>query len=236
MTLHIHFLCMNARDAEALNTALSSTPLPSSITHTIHRSDLKQLSLDVQFDTIVSPANSFGRLDGGFDDAISRAFSPVGDYLALTKHVQSHLYTEWKGFAPPGTCTLIPIPETFAETSRFGKRFDTKRLALCPTMRVPQSAEWDREIVYECVWSLLCAIDKHNKSLSPGDQQDKIQTVLMTPLATGTGGVSPERWASQLLLALKHFDDAEKNENKWKALQVPHILDYSQEVMDTWAL
>lgn len=236
MTLHIHFLCMMPRDAEALNTALKTTPLPSSITHTLHQSDLKKLPLDVKFDTIVSPANSFGRLDGGFDDAISRAFSPAGDYLALTKHVQSHLYTEWKGFAPPGTCTLIPIPETFAETSKFGKRFQTKHLALCPTMRIPQSAEWDREIVYECVWSLLCAIDKHNSSLSTSAQQDKIQNILMTPLATGIGRVSPQRWANQLLLAIKHFDDAKENEDKWKALEVPHILDCSQEVIDTWTL
>lgn len=236
MTLHIHFLCIIPRDAETLNTALKSTPLPSSITHTIHQSDLKNLPLDVQFDTIVSPANSFGRLDGGFDGAISRAFSPTGDYLALTKHVQSYLYTEWKGFAPPGTCTLISIPPAFAETSRLGKRFATKHLALCPTMRIPQSAQWDREIVYECVWSLLCAIDKHNSSLSLDAQQDKIQTLLMTPLATGIGRVSPERWANQLLLAIKHFADAKENEEKWKALEVPHILDYSQEVIDTWTL
>lgn len=111
----------------------------------IHDCALSTLPASVQFDTVVSPANSYGKLDGGFDDAISRAFSPRDDYLALTRVVQTELYEEWRGFAPPGTCTLLRMPESFRSRSK--NIWGTKYLALCPTMRVPMNVTWDRENV-----------------------------------------------------------------------------------------
>jgi O-acetyl-ADP-ribose deacetylase (regulator of RNase III) len=230
---HIHLLCMLGNEADVFEKALAGFDPSLSELFTIYRSDLASLPASVQFDTIVSPANSYGRLDGGFDDAISRAFSPKDDYLALTRAAQAVLYEEWHGFAPPGTCILVQMPREFEERSN--NVWGTQYLALCPTMRIPQDVRWDREVVYECVWSLLCAIDRHNKAIregkAPGDT--KIGNILMSPLATATGKVAPERWASQFLLAIKHFIDSTENPEEWSALEAVDILGYSREVART---
>ncbi|PYI09346.1 macro domain-like protein [Aspergillus sclerotiicarbonarius CBS 121057] len=198
---------------------------------TIHNCSLSYLPSTITFDAIVSPANSYGRLDGGFDDAISRAFSPKQDYLALTRHVQSLLYDEYRGFLPPGSCKLISIPETFTPLSK--NIWQTRYLALCPTMRVPRDTRWDREVVYECLWSLFCAIDKHNR-VAWAEWDEKIESVLMTPLATGCGFVSPERWARQLVLAIRHYVDAVQDPGKWRSLDLGMAGELSKEVERTW--
>ncbi|EHK50907.1 uncharacterized protein TrAtP1_009282 [Trichoderma atroviride] len=223
---HIHMLCINDAHSAALRAALAAHGLSSlAITH--HNCALS--FVEARFDLIVSPANSYGRLDGGFDDAISRSFSPRDDYLALTRAVQARLYSDWRGFAPPGTCTLLRIPDEFHQRSR--NAWGTKYLALCPLMRVPSSADWDREVVYECTWSLLCAIDRHNRSAR---QQDEIQSLLMVPMATGVGAVSPAKWAGQTVLALKHYIDAVEHEAKWSALEPSEIAEYAGDVEKTW--
>jgi O-acetyl-ADP-ribose deacetylase (regulator of RNase III) len=229
----IHLLCMETQCSDAFKEAFKSYHLPSA-QFQLHRTALQLVPATVQFDLVVSPANSYGRLDGGFDDAISRAFSPRDDYLALTKVAQAKLYDEWFGFAPPGTCTLVRIPDEFEQRSR--NIWGAKHIALCPTMRTPQDAKWDREVVYESIWSLLVAIDKHNRKVDKdeGDSGEKISTILMTPLATGIGRVSPKRWAHQMLLALKHFVDAKEHPDKWSKLEPVEIFESANEVVDTW--
>ncbi|PHH61326.1 hypothetical protein CDD81_460 [Ophiocordyceps australis] len=220
---------MNQAHLAAFNTACTTLHLPSSITIQPHVCPLAQLPPSTRIQLVVSPANSYGRLDGGFDDAISRALSPRDDYLALTRIAQSTLYQRWHGFAPPGTCTLVRLPDEFA--ARSANVWGVQWLALCPTMRVPAVVTWDREVVYEAAWSLLCAVEQHNRGAG---EAERIGSLLVTPLATGVGRVSAERWAGQFVLALKHFDDASKNPGKWSSLEPPDILAYASEVAKTW--
>ncbi|KAF6793768.1 hypothetical protein CSOJ01_13842 [Colletotrichum sojae] len=231
----IHLLCMQKSCAEAFHTARLSFRLPSSVSLDLHECSLSALPDTVQFDTIVSPANSYGRLDGAFDDAISRALSPRDDYLALTRAAQTELYRRWRGYAPPGTCTLLEIPEEFGARSTRNV-WGARRVALCPTMRMPADTEWDREVVYECVWSLLCAVDNHNRAVraAGGKEDELIRSVLMTPLATGVGRVSPERWASQAVMAIRHFVEASENPEKWSSLGWSEIDRQCNEVRSTW--
>ncbi|RSL98383.1 hypothetical protein CEP52_010359 [Fusarium oligoseptatum] len=232
---HIHLLCMEERYIDAFEAARVSRKLPSSFSIEIHDYALSQLPSSVQFDTIVSPANSYGRLDGAFDDAISRAFAPRDDYHALTGVAQKKLYEQWRGFAPPGTCTLVRIPDEFQPRSR--NVWGTKRVALCPTMRMPADANWDREVVYECIWSLLCAVDNHNRDVKAGkapEGEEEIRSILMTPLATGVGRLSPEKWAAQAVLALKHFTEASENPEKWGALGWADLGKSCVETQLTW--
>ena len=191
------------------------------------------------FDCIVSPANSFGRFDGGyilsdlysiepsltivcrFDQILSDNLAPATDPDALTHTAQSVLYSRWRGFAPPGTCTLIPLSDSPCSENVFKCRF----VALCPTMRTPASVTWHREIVYNCVWSLLVAIDEHNSRTSI-EGGAKIETVVMTGLATGIGRVPASVCAKQTALAFAHFHEATvQNPDKWKALQWHQIAD-----------
>ncbi|KAF4810137.1 hypothetical protein CGCTS75_v014654 [Colletotrichum tropicale] len=230
----IQLLCMEKQFAVAFAKARKIWELHESVSVQVHECPLIYLSEDVQFDTIVSPANSYGRLDGAFDDAISRALSPRDDYLALTHVAQRQLYEQWRGFAPPGTCTLVRIPDEFRARSR--NVWGTRRVALCPTMRTPTNVTWDREIVYECVWSLLCAIDNHNRDVREAKtaEGEEIRSVLMTPLATGVGRVSPEKWASQAVLAINHFVQASENPEKWSKLDWADFDGPCEEVAATW--
>lgn len=237
---HIHLLTYHDKDLAEFRIALESYSLPANHTISYHSGLLRNLPSSVKFDVAVSPANSHGCMDGGFDDALSKEFSPKGNYLGLTRVVQKHLYQEWRGFAPPGTCTLVPFNfegQSADEKSEGDQRAAAANprgcriIAVCPTMRVPQDVRWDREVVYECMWSLLCAVDKWNRNCK---QEDRIESLLMTPFATATGGVSAQKWACQVLLAMQHFHEACENEAKWGALEPRAILDLGKETAATY--
>ncbi|TFK80207.1 macro domain-like protein [Polyporus arcularius HHB13444] len=178
--------------------------------------------LNRTFDCIVSPANSFGRFDGGFDQILTEVLAPADDQEALTRTAQTVLYQRWRGFAPPGTCTLIPLTGTPCHPNTF----DCRYIALCPTMRFPSNVTWHKEIVYNCVWSLLVAIDEHNARAAEKDSGlAPIASVGMTGLATGIGRVSPAVCARQTAYAFAHYQDAKNHPEKWSSLSWDDIFE-----------
>ncbi|KAJ1338777.1 hypothetical protein MN608_01640 [Microdochium nivale] len=239
---HIQLLCIEPAFASAFEDARVRHKLPTSVSIAHHSEPLAHLPATVKFDTIVSPANSYARLDGAFDDAISQAFSPSSpagsafmsdDYLALTRAAQKVVYEKYRGFAPPGTCTLVDIPDEF--NARNKNVWGTRRIALCPTMRLPTNVNWDRDVVYECIWTLLCAVDNHNRRYTAaGRSDDLIRSILMTPIATGVGRVSAKRWAAQTVLAMKHFTQATEDPDKWSRLDWHDFGVSTSEVQLTW--
>ncbi|OQD86714.1 hypothetical protein PENANT_c007G04863 [Penicillium antarcticum] len=239
----ILLLCMDIDFIEAYNTALKihwPTHTQTTLKITPINERLNSLPEGTTFDLIVSPANSYGRLDGAFDAAISRTFSPHNDYHALTRAAQGVLYEKWRGFAPPGTCTLIPFPEELkvkGDSNGNGSGFGCEWVALCPTMREPGAVSWDREVVYECVWSLLGQVEGWNRTLDvdeDGNGKKRIGRILMPPLAAGVGRVSKERWAAQMVLAMNHFVDALERPARWGALSGRDIEEDCVEVEGTW--
>ena len=235
-----HLLCMNEEDIVTFEAARQAYQLPASVTVTFHNARLGDLDPTLRFDAIVSPANSYARMDGGFDDALSRAFSPREDYLALTRVAQAALYTQFRGFAPPGSCLIVSLKgEKILKENAWGCKY----LALCPTMKVPSEVRWDREVVYECVWTLLAAIDRHNREIRERRAQNQreregceIQSVLMTPLATGCGLWSAQKWAAQTIIAIRHFKAALENESGVKMRGPVEIMTHSAEVEKTYDL
>lgn len=220
-------LCQDTAFITAFNEALRDLwprYTPDKIKITTINERLNSLPPSTKFDLIVSPANSYGRLDGAFDHAISKTFSPRDDYHALTRTAQSVLYDKWRGFAPPGSCTLVEFPEEL-KANYLGCNW----VAICPTMREPQNVNWDREVVYECVWSLLCQVEGHNRRSS-----EQIRTVLMAPLAAGIGKVSKERWAAQTVTAMRQFVDAVERPEVWSSLQWDTIEEICDDVSATW--
>lgn len=230
MSLHniptINLLCMETKYISAFNDALRShwrafRDNGPEVQINIIDTSLRNVPTTTKFDLIVSPANSYGLLDGAFDDAISRAFCANRGlpYATLTYAVQDVLYEKYRGFAPPGTCTLVRFPGSMLTSG--GREGDNpwgcRWVAICPTMRLPGNVTWDREVVYECVWSLLCEVEGWNRRQGHSSA-DRIESILMTPLATGVGKVSQERWAAQVVLALKHFVDAVERPERWGRL------------------
>jgi hypothetical protein len=189
-------------------------------------------------------------MDGAFDDAISIALSPntKEGYGWTTRKVQTALYQESRGYAPPGSCTLIDVRRDSAwheikraeqnekgtsEVPEALKDYNggCKYIALCPTMRVPREVKWDREVISECIWSLFCAIDANNREMK--DPELQINSILMPPLATGVGRVSEAKWAAQCVMALKFWLEAVENPDKWSNLQWEHVYDDSWEMLDS---
>ncbi|KAL2856202.1 hypothetical protein BJX68DRAFT_230148 [Aspergillus pseudodeflectus] len=250
----IHLLCMESKFLDAFNEALpthwptynGNTNGNPPIKIQTHNSSLAALPATTKFDLVVSPANSYGRLDGAFDDAISRAFClPHHDYDTLTRAAQKILYDKYRGFAPPGSCELVPFPDELVGMNEWG----CKWVGLCPTMRTPDTARWDREVVYECVWSLLCSVERWNRGLDNREGEGsvvgeggesryrgRIESVLITPMATGCGGVSPKKWAAQFVLAMRHFVDALERPGRWSALGWREIYEDTNDVEKTWKM
>ncbi|KAJ5279578.1 hypothetical protein N7478_004950 [Penicillium angulare] len=232
----IYLLCMDINFITAFNSALETiwpNHSPAKIKITPINERLNNIPPFTKYDVIVSPANSYGRLDGAFDHAISMTFSPHDDYHALTRATQLVLYDKWRGYAPPGSCTLVEFPEALKQNSR-----GCEWVAICPTMREPQNVNWDREIVFECVWSLLNQVEGHNRRLTSGSKNasegKRIESLLLPPLAVGVGKVSKKRWAQQAVLAMMHFVEAVEKPENWSCLNWDKIEVIGDEINDTW--
>lgn len=76
--------------------------------------------LDQEWDGLVSPANSFGFMDGGIDLLYSRAFG-----WALQARVQQAIREKFSGELLVGQATAVPIDSA-------------RHLIVAPTMRVPR--------------------------------------------------------------------------------------------------
>jgi O-acetyl-ADP-ribose deacetylase (regulator of RNase III) len=128
-----------------------------------------------EFQAIVSPANSFGIMDGGIDKPLAEAFPEV------QKNVTDVVNELWDGYLPVGA---IALADTEDERHPY--------LIVAPTMPYPQRVinPW---IVYDVMRSLLGLAD----TLA-------IESIAIPGLATATGGVAPKTAASLMAVAYKH--------------------------------
>lgn len=149
---------------------------------TVHRGFFEQLE---NVDCLVSPANSFGLMDGGMDLAITNYF---GDQLQ--KRVQRYIINEFYGEQPVGTSFVI-------ET----KHNKIKYLAHTPTMRVPSIIK-GTDNVYRATKATLIAVEKF---------KEEINSVALPAFGAGAGQVHPVEMAYQMSLAFKHFENPPKS-------------------------
>ena len=138
----------------------------------------------VKYDCLVSPANSFGLMDGGIDAAIIAYFGE-----ALMRRVQQFILKRYLGEQPVGTSLIVPT-----ENSRH------PFLAHTPTMRVPMPID-RTDNVYQAMWAMLLAVREHNLV----NLDDPIETIACPGLGTGTGMMSPAEAARQMFLAYYNF-------------------------------
>ncbi len=136
-----------------------------------------------EFDCLVSPANSFGMMDGGMDAAIIRFFGH-----SLMSKVQQYILKEFLGEQPVGTSFIV-------ETGHSKHPF----LAHTPTMRVPMSIA-GTDIPYVAMWAMLLAVRRYNQFCDR-----KIDSVACPGLGTGIGRVPYPEAARQMALAYDNF-------------------------------
>lgn len=130
----------------------------------------------LEYDCIVSPANSFGIMDGGFDLALVNYFGQE-----LMERVQDKIKAEYAGEQPVGTCLIV-------ETGNKKHPY----LAHTPTMRIPRIIK-EYDTIYNTMRAMLLEVRKY----------PDIKTVLCTGLGTATGKIPPAVAARQMYLAYK---------------------------------
>lgn len=131
-------------------------------------------------DALVSPANSFGYMDGGLDAAI-RAHLGVEIEVA----VQSMIVERFHGEMPVGTAAVV-------ETGSPARTF----LVVAPTMRVPENVAHTLN-AYLAFRALLVEVARFNAG--PGGA--RISSLTVPGLCTGWGAMDAERCAAQMRIA-----------------------------------
>ena len=128
----------------------------------IHHDDFCSFMRSHHVECIVSPANAFGIMDGGYDAAITEWFG-----LQLQERVQAYIRDHYYGEQPVGTSFIVTA----------GK--DEQMLIHTPTMRTPGVIR-DPLIVYQAMrTTLMCAMEHHAES------------VLIPAFGAATGNVHP---------------------------------------------
>jgi O-acetyl-ADP-ribose deacetylase (regulator of RNase III) len=125
------------------------------------------------YDCFVSPANSFGLMDGGIDAEITEFFG-----VQLEERVQAEIWRLYRGEQPVGTCLMAPTGDARCPW-----------LAHCPTMRVPMDVSWTNH-AYAAFLAALTTASAHG-----------IQTLACPGLGTHTGRIPPDVAARQMRYA-----------------------------------
>lgn len=133
----------------------------------------------VDADAMVSPANSFGFMDGGLDAAIR---ATLGGQVQSA--VQARILDAHHGELPIGSAEIVP-------TGHARWPF----LVLAPTMRIPESVA-NTLNAYLAFRAALLAVARFNATGSA-----PIRSVVVPGLGTGIGAMDPRRCAAQMRIA-----------------------------------
>ena len=167
--MKLHLVDSDSEVASALASAFSRFPEVD-----VQHGDL----LAVAQDCVVSPANSYGFMDGGFDKDLFSFFGPQ-----IESRVQDAVSRRPEGFLPVGASVLIQTGH-----SRI------PYLIVAPTMTLPERVEPSN--AYRAMRAVLrvarSAGTTFNHVFCPG-------------LATGVGGVAPTEAAEQMAQAYLDF-------------------------------
>jgi O-acetyl-ADP-ribose deacetylase (regulator of RNase III) len=150
---------------------------------------------DVEFDCIVSAANSFGLMDGGVDGAITMYFGNQ-----MMNRVQNKIIEDYHGEQPVGTSFIIRGNEEWNDRHN-------KYVAHTPTMRVPMNIR-TTENVYQAMKAMLLEVNNFNKLVDSGKMPEyvnRINTVACTGLGTFCGEVPFNKAAKDMRMAYNNF-------------------------------
>jgi O-acetyl-ADP-ribose deacetylase (regulator of RNase III) len=134
-------------------------------------------AFDVESEALVSPANSFGYMDGGFDAQI---LDTLGSYIE--NRVREKIARVAYGELPIGRCSSIGLD-----------RGAFKNLLIVPTMRVPMDVHLTSN-AYVAMRAMLSKV-----------KTDEIDSVTMPVLCTGVGKMDPLVAATQMKMAYKNI-------------------------------
>lgn len=125
---------------------------------------------------IVSPGNSKGVMNGGYDYAISDYFG-----WELTERVQKHIIKKYSGLQPVGSAFIIDIPNSKI------------KLIHCPTMVKPMII-YQTKLIEDCMYSTLKVAYDNN-----------IKSIVIPAFGGATGQVNPNEIAKLMYQTYQRF-------------------------------
>jgi len=145
----------------------------------------------------VSPANSFGYMDGGIDLPLSREIFP-GVEPYLVKFIQEHgIITSNRNhrkYNPIGSSIIV-------EGDMVEQNWGRKALVSSPTMIVPSVIKNTRNAYYATMATLYNILI--NRGLKP-QELNEIE-ILFTDMGGGCGRMPPKQSSQQILDAIRDF-------------------------------
>ncbi len=153
-------------------------------------------------DVIVSPANSFGFMNGGIDFAISKNLG-----WHIEKRLQKVIREKYFGELLVGQAEIIPTDHT-----------DFPYLISAPTMRTPMTIHRSPN-VYLSMKAILTLL-QYGKFENGEPIKDKVKTVALSGLGTGVGQVAPLLCARSMRIAWEDvMNEKFKTEKGWEELR-----------------
>lgn len=154
--------------------------------------------LFVKCDALVSPANSFGFMDGGIDWSISEMMQ-----WKIQPIVQEAIRSKHAGELLVGAAEIVETGST-----------QFPYLVCAPTMRVPQNVAESLN-AYLAMRAILLAISRFNTAHGA-----PIKSVAIPGLATGVGKMPFDRCAKQMRAAFDHVVSGHSNQYKSLSLAI----------------
>lgn len=155
-------------------------------------------------DAIVSPANSFGFMDGGIDYVYSEFFG-----WQLQNMLQHKIAKDHNGELLVGEATTVRIRDFYPESP-------IEYLVSAPTMRIPSDVSKTVN-AYLAFRAVLLELRK----------QPQIQSVLCPGLGTAIGKIGPQQCAAQMYAAYENYSGVRQPqafENLGQAYGLHHLM------------
>lgn len=180
---------------------------------TVHRGSI----LSLQCDAVISPANSFGFMDGGIDALYSKHFG-----WHVQERLQELIRTIHHGELVVGNAEIVDTDDP-----------KIPYLIAAPTMRVPMILR-DTVNPYLAARAVLLLVQHGRFSISPRQGEkisETVQTVAFPGLGTGIGRVGPNTCARQVRVAIEEFlSDSPSFPRTWAEAMEWHQLMYTDRI------
>ena len=149
-------------------------------------------------DCYVSPANSYGLMDGGYDKALTMLFG-----VELQRRVQDYIISNLYGEQQVGSSIIVDIPG------------EKKKLIHTPTMRVPARIT-DPEVIYTSMRStLICAL------------KNNVGKIVIPAFGGATGRLLPDVIAEEMFKAYIQVFKININIHSWEDVCTREDIMYS---------
>ena len=170
---------------------------------------------DVECDALVSPANSFGFMDGGLDMSISRYFG-----WHVQERLQELIQDKHHGELLVGTAEIVPTDHPLIPF-----------VISAPTMRVPMIL--DETVNVYLATRAVILLASHGRFPDGRPISETVRTIAVPGMGTGVGRVPPAICARQMKAAV---DDALLKTTSfplsWHEAQLRHQLLYGEDSRD----